>query len=149
ICRTSGVQTTCETGVGGVLSVNCGTAGEPGSIPSARQIAVKASMPALRPCTTGMTITPSRIPNSTIPMTAIVDHIRQGGSRTWGSDCCGRWSDMSSHPVHDRCRGWFNHELGDRKAVGENHQHQHENVPETEAVECGRDPPGRMNSKGI
>src|SRR6476469_2792829 len=125
ICRTSGVQTTCDTGVGGVLSENCGTAGEPGSIPSARQIAVKASMPALRPCTTGITMTPSRIPTSTIPITAMVDQMRQGWSRTWGSDCSGRWSVMSSHPVHDRCRGRLDHELGDWKAIGQNHQHQH------------------------
>src|SRR5215510_8007473 len=152
ICKTSGVQTTCDTGVGGVLSENCGTAGEPGSMPSARQIAVKASRPAPRPCTTGMTMTPSRIPTSTIPITAMVDQIRQGWSRTWGSDCgsdCGRWSVMSSHPVHDRCRGWLDHELGDRKAIGQDHQHQHENVPETEAVERGRHAPGRVNGKRI
>src|SRR6185369_17502459 len=147
--RTSEFHTTCDTGVGGVLSVNCGTAGEPGSIPSARQMAVKASMPALRPCTTGITMTPSRIPTSTIPITAMVDQMRQGWSRTWGSDCSGRWSVMSSHPVHDRCRGRLDHELGDRKAVGQNHQHQHENVPEAKAVERGGYAPGRMNGKRI
>src|SRR5262245_56998338 len=149
ICRTSGVQTTCDTGVGGVLSATCGTAGEPGSIPSARQIAVKASMPALRPCTTGMTMTPSRIPISTMLITAMVDQMRHGWSRTCGSDCCGRWSVMSFYPVHDRCRGWLNHELGGRKAVGQDHQHQHEYVPETEAVERGRHAPGWVNGQRI
>src|SRR6478752_10684562 len=149
ICRTSGVQTTCDTGVGGVLSENCGTAGEPGSIPSARQIAVKASIPALRPCTTGMTMTPSRIPTSTIPITAMVDQTRQGWSRTWASDLCGRWSVMSSHPVYDRRRGRLDHELGDWKTIGQHHQHQHEDVPETKAVERGRHATGRMNGKRI
>src|SRR5262245_56167475 len=149
ICRTSGVQTTCDTGVGGVLSVNCGTAGEPGSIPSARQIAVKASMPALRPCTTGMTMTPSRIPMSTMLVTAMVDQMRQGWSSTCGSDCCGRWSVMSSHPVHDRRGRWLDHELRDRKAVGQDHQQQHEHVPETEAIESRRHAPRRMNRKRI
>jgi hypothetical protein len=40
ICRTPGVQTTCETGVGGVRSMTCCLAGDPGKTPSARQMAV-------------------------------------------------------------------------------------------------------------
>jgi len=40
ICKTCGVQTTCETGVGGAALTGCGRAGEPGKMPSARQIAV-------------------------------------------------------------------------------------------------------------
>src|SRR5678816_845537 len=82
-------------------------------------------MPAHRPCTTGITMTPSSIPTSTFPITAMVDQMRQGWSRTWGSDCCERWSVMSSQPVHDRCRGRLDHELGDRKAIGQDHQNQH------------------------
>ena len=56
---------------------------------------------------------------------------------------------MSSHPVHDRCRGRLDHELGDRKAVGQNHQHQHEDVPKAKAVERGRYAPRRVNGNCI
>ena len=40
ICSTRGVHTTWETGVGGLRSTIRGTAGDPGKMPRARQIAV-------------------------------------------------------------------------------------------------------------
>jgi hypothetical protein len=47
-------------------------------MPIARQMAVYGSMPADHPCTTGMMMTPNKMPTNTIPIIEIVAQTRQG-----------------------------------------------------------------------
>jgi hypothetical protein len=45
-------------------------------MPSARQMAVWAPIPSLRPCTTGMISTPRRIPLNTVAKTVALAQMR-------------------------------------------------------------------------
>ena len=41
--------------------------------------------------------------------------------------------------MHDGRRRRFDQELSNRKAVGQDHQHKHQHVPEAKPIERGRD----------
>ena len=89
-------------------------------------------------------------PTSTMPMTATVAQIRQGWSRTCGSDSARLGHARSySHPMHDRGGRRRDHELRDGIAIGEEHQHEHQHVPQREAIERRRHPLRRMHGQRI
>src|SRR6516162_8418052 len=99
-----------------------------------------------------MITTSSKIPLNTVVSTASVAQMRQGWSRTCGSE--GRKSepgmqDVSLHAMNDCSGRRFNQELRQWIAISQNHQNEHQHVPHGKPIESRRNPLRRVNGNCI
>ncbi len=137
------------TGCAAVSEVGVCRAGEPGSMPSARQIAVYGSMPAALPCTTG------RRQSRASPEQQHAQDEERAPQPPRGIGFAGpvgrrhRGQPRAADAVDDRARRGLNDELRDRPPIGREHQDQHQHVPQPEAVERFRDPRRRVQRQRI
>src|SRR5262245_19113975 len=90
--------------------VGCGAEGDPGAMPSARQIDVQASRPAPRPWITGRSTKPKSTENANTERIATLAHRRQGRSRGSGASLT---FPALVDAVHQRLRRLEDEELGE------------------------------------